>query len=87
MCAGTPYAISKGLQVAEYDMTADGEHTSCWWTRTPAFALFRESVFAPQGKRKGMEYVDPQGQMPSYGGDVEDLYIGVRLAMWLVFDN
>ena len=75
-CAGTPYAISRGLQVAEYDVNAAGEHTSPWWTRTAAPALFQpESPFAHPGQRKGMGYVNSAGIMPSYGGDVEDLYM------------
>jgi hypothetical protein len=87
-CAGTPYAKSKGLWVAEYDMTTAGERASEWWTRTPAYALFENEGFgAPPGKRKGMAIVGSDGIMPVYGGDVTDLYIGVRPVMWLEFKD
>ena len=86
-CAGTPYAKSKGLYVAEYDKTADGELASYWWTRNPAHAMEQTNPFVPPQKTSGMAVVDPAGVMPAYGGLLQQLDTGVRPAMWLCFKD
>ncbi|MBQ1375847.1 MAG: hypothetical protein IIZ19_00800 [Clostridia bacterium] len=70
MCVPTAYAVSRGCWQSFY-WTQNGEHTCCWWLRTPGI------------HQDYAAYVEYNGSFCDDGSNTGDDSIAVRPALWL----